>query len=557
MKLTRRGFNGMIGTAILAETWKAAWPALTNSATVAAQATTAETDKLTSLSLTEVSEMIHARTVTSTHLVKALLDRINIYNPKVNCYITVMGKDALAQAAILDEEQKAGRFRGPLHGIPIGLKDNIDTAGIRTTAASPMFKDRVPTEDAEIVRRLKTSGAVIIGKLNLHEFALGCTGDISYFGPTRNPWALDHVTGGSSAGSAAALSADLVYGALGTDTGGSIRCPSAWCGTVGLKPTVGLVSIRGIIPCSASLDHCGPMARTVEDCALMLGQMAGYDQLDIFSVPSTPVDYVKEMHQPTKNFRLGTPASFYDHVEPEIDVAVKEALAVLTKLTAGVTSNAPLWDGLPGGGTGDAEYYHHELIEKYGLNYMAPTRPRYERMENPPPGAKIATAADSAKAHQKLALTRRMIDASFTNFDLVVVPTTRLQAPKINDSLADEMKNASRTTGGSNSGKIYDWFSSGGGCFNTQPFDAYGIPAISLPCGFTKAGMPIGLMIAGPHFTEGKVLALAYAYQQATDWHKRQPPLRADTVVPPIIEGKPDAKPWDAKPSEEGKESGS
>ena len=546
-KLTRRSFTGMAGTALLAETFAAAWPAISRAAS-------APDTALTELSLTEVSARIHARTVTSTQLVQALLDRINVMNPKVNCYITVMGKQALAQAAELDAEAKSGKFRGPLHGIPIGLKDNIDTAGTRTTAASPMFKDRVPTEDAAIVTRLKASGAIILGKLNLHEFALGCTGDISYFGPSRNPWALDHVTGGSSAGSAAALSAEMVYGALGTDTGGSIRCPSAWCGTVGLKPTVGLVSIRGIVPCSASLDHCGPMARTVEDCALMLGPMAGYDPLDIFSVPSEPVDYVKAMHQPVKSFRLGTPASFYDHVEPEIDAAVKAALVVLTSLTAGVTSSAPLWDGLPGGGTGDAEFYHHELIEKYGLNYMPPTRPRYERMENPPPGAHIATAADSAKSHQKLALTRRMIDAQFTDFDLVVVPTTRLQAPKINDSLANEMKMAS-SAGSGGSGKIYDWFTSGGGCFNTQPFDAFGIPAISLPCGFTKAGMPIGLMIAAPHFQEGKVLALAYAYQQATDWHKRRPPLTAETPVPPIIEGKPDAKPDEAKTADPSKTS--
>jgi aspartyl-tRNA(Asn)/glutamyl-tRNA(Gln) amidotransferase subunit A len=529
--LTRRTFNGLLGGAVLAP--RIGW----------AFADAAADDALAALSLTEISARIHAHQVTSTELVKALLDRINVYNPKVNCYITVMGKAALAQAAELDAEAQAGKFRGPLHGVPIGLKDNIDTAGVRTTAASPMFKDRVPTEDAAIVTKLKAAGAIIMGKLNLHEFALGCTGDISYFGPSRNPWALDHVTGGSSAGSAAAVSAALVYGALGTDTGGSIRCPSAWCGTVGLKPTVGLVSIRGIIPCSASLDHCGPMARTVEDCALMLGQMAGYDPLDIFSVPSTPVDYVKEMHQPVKSFRLGTPASFYDHVEPEIDKAVKAALVVLAGLTAGITSDAPLWDGLPGGGTGDAEFYHHELIEKYGLNYMPPTRPRYERMENPPPGAHVATAADSAKAHQKLALTRRLIDAQFTNFDLVVVPTTRLQAPKINDSLANETKSASSGAGGS--GKVYDWFTSGGGCFNTQPFDAYGIPAISLPCGFTEAGMPIGLMIAAPHFQEGKVLALAYAYQQATDWHKKTPPLTPSTPVPPIVEGKPDAK--DAK----------
>jgi aspartyl-tRNA(Asn)/glutamyl-tRNA(Gln) amidotransferase subunit A len=555
MKLTRRGFNGMVGAALLTETFAAAWPPLSRAAMSAAPKIPAESDRLASLSLTEVSGMIHARTVTSTQLVKALLDRINVYNPKVNCYITVMGKEALAQAEVLDAEQKAGKFRGPLHGIPLGLKDNIDTAGTRTTAASPMFKDRVPTEDADIVVRLKRSGAIILGKLNLHEFALGCTGDISYFGPSRNPWALDHVTGGSSAGSAAALSADLVYGALGTDTGGSIRCPSAWCGTVGLKPTIGLVSIRGIIPCRASLDHCGPMARTVEDCALMLGQMAGYDPIDVFSVPSTPVDYVKEMHQSVKGFCLGTPASFYDHVEPEIEKAVKAALEVLIGLTAGVTSSAPLWDGLPGNGIGDTDFYHHDLIAKYGLNYMPLDRSRFARIDNPPAGTKPATAADAARDHQLLATTRRLIDSHFNGFDLVVVPTTRQNPAKINDSLAREAKASPSGEPGGSDSKVYDWFAPGGGCTNTSPFDAYGIPAISVPCGFTSNGMPIGLMIAGPHFTEGKVLALAYAYQQATDWHKRQPPLTPDTVVPPIVEGNPDAKPKDAKVPEESKES--
>ncbi len=538
MKLSRRSFGKLAGGAVVAETLLGNWR-------IAVAADGAD-DELTTKSLTEVSVMIHNRTVTSKQLVTALLDRIAVYNPKVNCYITVMGKEALAQAEQLDAEAKAGKFRGPLHGIPIGLKDNIDTAGTRTTAASPMFKDRVPTEDADIVRRLKNAGAVIMGKLNLHEFALGCTGDVSYFGPTRNPWNLAYVTGGSSAGSAAALAADLVFGALGTDTGGSIRVPSAWCGTVGLKPTVGLVSIRGIIPCTADLDHCGPMARTVEDVALMLGQMTGYDNLDIFSVPSTPEDYVKSMRQPVNGFRLGTPQSFYDHLEPEIDAAVKTALDVLTKLTAGVTSSAPLWDGLPGSGMGDADFYHHDLIEKYGLNYMPPTRARFERMENPPPGTKASTAADAARAHQMLMLTRRMIDSSFKDFDLVVVPTTRQYPPKINDSLAREASGGGMPGGGGAAGgktpKVYDFFEGAAGCSNTSPFDAYGVPAISLPCGFTRDGMPIGLMIAGPHFSEGKVLALAYAYQQATDWHTKRPPLAQDTPVPPIIEGKPTAE---------------
>jgi aspartyl-tRNA(Asn)/glutamyl-tRNA(Gln) amidotransferase subunit A len=521
--LTRRDFARLLGASAAAAAFTS-WPSRAEAA-----------DDLTALSLTEASARIHARTVTSTGLTQALIDRIAIYNPKVNAYITVMAQEALAQAAMLDAEAKAGKFRGPLHGIPIALKDNIDTAGTRTTAASPMFKDRVPTEDADIVARLKRNGAVIMGKLNLHEFALGCTGDISYFGPARNPWQLAYVTGGSSSGSAAATISALAFGTLGTDTGGSIRCPSAWCGTVGLKPTVGLVSIRGIIPCRASLDHCGPIARSVEDVALMLGQMTGYDNLDIYSVPSTPEDYVKAMHQPVKSFRLGTPASFYDHVDPEIDKAVQAALVVLTGLTAGVTSHAPLWDGLPGYGVGDTEVYHHDLIEKYGLNYMGPDRARFARIDNPPAGTKPLTAVDAGRDKQQLALTRRLVDSHFTNFDLVVVPTTRQKAAKINETLALEAK--AGAANGPTDNKVYDWFAPGGGCTNTSPFDAYGIPAISLPCGFTSNGMPIGLMIAGPHFAEGKVLALAYAYQQATDWHLKRPPLTPDTPVPPIVEG--------------------
>jgi aspartyl-tRNA(Asn)/glutamyl-tRNA(Gln) amidotransferase subunit A len=526
MKLTRRQFSTLCGGAALAATVSKAWPAAFE-----------DVEALTGKSLTEISAMIRAKSVTSTQLVQALLTRIEVFNPKVNAYITVMGKQALAQAAELDAEQKAGKFRGPLHGIPIALKDNIDTAGTRTTAASPMFKDRIPTEDATIVEKLKKSGAIILGKLNLHEFAIGCTGDISYFGPARNPWALDHVTGGSSSGSGAAVRMDMCFGALGTDTGGSIRVPSAWCGIVGLKPTIGLVSIKGIIPCSADLDHCGPMARTVEDVALMLGEMTGYDADDIYSVPSQPVDYVKAMKQtPIAGMRLGTPASFYDHVDPEVSTAITKALAVLSTMTKGVTSDAPLMEfSLVSGGLGDASAYHEDLIRKYGLSYMLPDRTRFERMMNPPAGTKVATAADDARARERLRTMRRTIDNVFKDFDIVVVPTIRAMPPKINDSLAKE------TAGAATSTKVYDWFEGSSACSNTSPFDVYGIPAISVPCGFSKTGLPIGMMIAAPHFQEAKVLALAYAYQNATDWHKRTPTLTADTVVPPIVEGKPPA----------------
>ncbi len=533
-KLTRRDFTANLtaicGGALALGSFAALWPARL----LAAPETAAPADdELSHLTLLEASTRIHNRTVTATQLTRALLARIAVYDPKVNAYITVMAADALRQAAQLDEEAKAGRFRSPLHGIPIALKDNIDTAGTRTTAASPMFKTRVPTEDAEVVTRLKASGAVILGKLNLHEFALGCTGDVSYFGPSRNPWDLQLVTGGSSGGSGAAVSADLCYGALGTDTGGSIRVPSSWCGIVGIKPTTGLVSIRGIIPCLASLDHCGPMARTVEDVALMLTQLTGYDALDVFSVQHPAEDYVQLMKQPVSSFRLGAPVEFYDHLEPEVAEIVATATAVLTRLTQGVTSRATLPDFPEGesffNALGDTAAYHEPLIKQSGMNYMPPTINDMKEIEAP------ATAADSARSHNELVMIRRKVDTAFREIDLVVVPTTTSLPKPIEDSLKVEMSDRKPT-------KAYDFFDPTSGCTNTAPFDVYGIPALTLPCGFSKSGLPVGLMIAGPHFSEGKVLALAYAFQQATDWHRRKPNLSPGMPVPPLIEAPEETK---------------
>ncbi len=529
MEWTRRELGVLAGAALGAGTTGAAY------ARAAQEKSGAKADVLPQLTLAEASALIQGRKTTSTDLTRALLDRISTLNPKVNCYITVMAGEALAQAAALDAELQAGRSRGPLHGVPIAIKDNIDTAGTRTTAASPMFKDRVPTEDAEIIRRLKAAGAVIIGKLNLHEFAFGCTGDVSYYGPARNPWSLDRVTGGSSSGSGAAVAASLAYGALGTDTGGSVRVPSAWCGIVGLKPTYGLVSIRGIIPGALSLDHCGPMARTVEDVALMLGPMAGYDPLDICSVESEPQNYVQAMRQPVDRLRLSAPQSFYDHLDPDIEPVVMAALAQLTRLTAGVTSRAPLWEGEIAGGRGDTALYHRELVEKYGMEYMGPTAAWVEQAVNPPAGAKVPTAADNARETQRLMTMRRMIDKVFRDFDLVVVPTTRMAAPRINDALEVE-RGYAEGGGEAKAKKVYDFYIADNGCANTYPFDSFGIPAVTVPCGFTKAGLPVGIMIAGPHFAEGRVLALAYAYEQSTGWKSRSPALNGQTPVPPIVE---------------------
>ena len=293
--LTRRAFTTSLvaGTALA----RSARPALAQPAQVPSD--------LTTLTLTDAAALVRAGRVSAVDLTSACLARIDTYNPKLNAFITVTRELALARARTLDAELKAGTVRGPLHGVPIALKDNIDTAGIRTTAASAVFDDRVPTEDAEVTRRLLAAGAVVLGKLNLHEFANGGTSATSYYGPVRNPWALDRNPGGSSGGSAAAVSAGLCFGALGTDTGGSIRTPASYCSIVGLKPTYGLVSIRGIIPLVLSLDHCGPMTRTVADAALMLQVLAGYDRLDIASVEHAAEDYVAALATSVKGLRVG------------------------------------------------------------------------------------------------------------------------------------------------------------------------------------------------------------------------------------------------------------
>ena len=476
---------------------------------VAAFADTSE--DLSRLSLAEASARIRGRTVTPTQLTEACLARIQIYNPKLNAFITVLREQALAQAREMEAEQRAGRFRSPLHGIPLALKDNIDTAGIRTTAASAVFDDRVPDHDAEVTRRLKEAGAVFVGKTNLHEFAMGGTSATSYYGPVRNPWALDRNPGGSSGGSASAIAADLCFGALGTDTGGSIRTPSSFCGVVGLKPTYGLVSIRGIIPLTLSLDHCGPIVRTTEDAAILLNVLAGYDKLDIASVEHGKEDYVAAMKQPISGLRLGIPrAPFFDLLDADVEKAVEEAIGVVAKLTKGV-KDVSLPSTRDINLNGEAFAYHEEFYTHGSGRYQIPTR---RALEN---GASLK-ASDYVRARWKLELIRRTIDDAFSDFDLVVLPTRRRTPRKIDAAIKLEESDKRRNPELENTGQ----------------FDVYGIPAISVPCGFTSAGLPVGLMIAGPRFSEGRVLALAAAYERATEWHKRRPPLTPDTVVPPL-----------------------
>lgn len=477
--------------------------------------------------LAEASRRIHERTITSVELTQQYLDRIAAYNPKLNAFITVMRESALAQAAAMDAEAKKGHFRGPLHGIPIVLKDNIDTAGTRTTAASQIFDDRVPTEDAFVTAKLKAAGAVLLGKANMHEFAMGHTSASTYFGPVRNPWALDRTPAGSSGGCAVAVISEMCVAAVGTDTGGSVRMPAAYCSMVGLKPTYGLVSIRGIIPLTYSLDHCGPMTRTTEDAALLLNAMVGYDKLDVASVEHAREDYTQTMKQPVAKLRLGIPrAPYFDRLDPEIAAATETALALLRTMTASMHDvELPSTGGFAALAlNAETQAYHRQLYRRGKQSYSLSIRRSLETglkslddVSDEPCSEKVA---DYIESSWNLTLTRRTIDDAFTDFDLVVLPTMRLLPPTINESLSREEDPKPREPEIDN---------------NCRPFDVWGIPAISIPCGFSKSGLPIGLMIAGPRFSEGRVLALAHAYEQATDWHTKRPALTPETSVPAIV----------------------
>jgi len=477
---------------------------------------TAEQERLSRLSLADAAAEIRAGKVTAIQLTEAVLARIDVYDTKLDAYITVMREQALAQAKVLDAEAAAGKFRGPLHGVPLALKDNVDTAGVRTTGGSAAFADRIPAEDAPVVTRMVAAGAIIIGKTDLQEFAMG-GGESSYFGPSRNPWNLAHNTGGSSSGSGAAVSAFLAYGAIGTDTGGSIRMPASFSGIVGHKPTYGLVPIRGIIPLRATMDHAGPMTRTVKDAALMLNVLAGYDKFDITSAEHAPKDdYVAALNQPVNRLRLGLPVGFNDHLDPEVEAAFKEALVVLNRLTAGSKEMSLPPSPRPINGHAETLAWHEPHAALFSL-YQIPQRRRVEAWKKDGAGP----AVDYVQDMWKVQLARRTIDDVFADagVDLVVTTTHRILPPKLDDLLARAYSTAATDPHITS---------------NCWAFNYFGLPSISIPCGFSKDGLPIGLMISGPRFSDGKVLALAHAYEQATQWHKKQPPLTPETPKPEI-----------------------
>ncbi len=462
------------------------------------------------LSISEAAELLRQKKISPVDLTTACLDRIERLNPVLNAFITVTDESAMAQARVAEDEIQRGEWRGPLHGIPIGLKDLIDTAGVRTTCGSALFADRVPTEDADVVQRLKRAGAVLLGKQNLQEFAYGGTSASSHYGAVHNPWNPKHIAGGSSGGSAAAVAAGMCFAAIGSDTGGSIREPAAFCGIVGLKPTYGRVSTRGVFPLSWSLDHVGPICRNVRDAALMLEAIAGYDALDPTCVdwPTEPyAQYANALSRKTDfsiGVRMGVARQpFFADLDRDIELAINEAIEVIRRMSH--ISSQVIEVDLPSVPTAVQAPEVYAVHKDYYANSPELYRPWMRARL-----AQAATADTVAYVTDRFALerARRKVNDVFAEVDLLITPTSPVPPITI-----EEASNMSPNPAGE------VWLR------NTRPFNAYGLPTISIPTGFTSAGLPIGLQIAGPRFGEGSVLAFAHAFEQATDWHKRAPTL--------------------------------
>lgn len=485
--LDRRAFVGGLGATVALASVPAA----------------AQTGDLTELTIQQAGALIRAGDLSPVELTRAYLERIERLDGRVNAYITVTAALALEQAARLEAEIATGRWRGPLHGIPIALKDNIDTGGILTTAASAVFADRVPSDDAEVYRRLKEAGAVLLGKLNMHEFAYGGSSAITHFGPVHNPWNLDYIPGGSSGGSAAAVSARLCAAALGTDTLASIRLPAAYCGVVGLKATHGLASIEGIVPVSRSLDHVGPLTRTVADAAFVMQAIAAYDSADPTSIESSPPSYAAALTISTSNLRVGVPRRpYFAALDPDIERVTAIAIGVIEQLVGGVRDVI-----LP-----EPPSFEVLLVEAFGYHERYLEDPRNDARYDPTTRARIVAAGQFSvgtyiNALRDLISIRREVQEVFRDVDLIVTPTTPVMPTTIANAEVPATDTGAEST-----------------VRNTAPFNLYGIPTISVPCGFSRLGLPIGLQISGPKLGEIDVLALAHAYEQVTRWHVERPP---------------------------------
>jgi len=464
--------------------------------------------ELCSLTLEELSSLLREKQVSPVEVTQAHLKRIDTLDKAINAYITVMWDQALVDAQRCEKEILRGDYRGPLHGVPVALKDLYDTAGVPTTAGSKIYAHRVPSEDATVVARLRAAGAVVIGKTNLHEFAYGVTTDSSYFGPTRNPWDLQRVPGGSSGGSAAAVAAGLCMAATGSDTGGSIRIPAALCGIVGLKPTYGRVSCHGLLPLSWALDHPGPMARTVYGAAIILAAMAGLDPSDPATLAVPVPDYTAELGGGMSRLRIGVDTDWaLSGIHKEVRTAFKEALEVLRGLGAEVVELAVprVKEGMDAALTilmAEATAIHEGFLLTRADDYQSDVRERLEQ-------GFAVRGADYGRARRMGELVRRDLAILFEKVDLLTTPACAIPAPRIG---------AREVTIEGESVPVMVPLTR-----YTRIFNLAGLPAISVPCGFSSDGLPLGLQLVGRAWDEVTVLRAAHAYEAATEWTRHRP----------------------------------
>jgi aspartyl-tRNA(Asn)/glutamyl-tRNA(Gln) amidotransferase subunit A len=484
---------------------------------------------LAQLTLHDAADKLHKREFTAVELTESVYERIAEIEPRVRAYLTLAHDSALQDAERADERLKKNASGGALLGIPVAIKDNFLTKGLRTTCASKILGDFIPPYDATVISKIRSAGAVIIGKTNLDEFAMGSSAENSAFFPTCNPWNVERIPGGSSGGSAAAVAADECTAALGTDTGGSIRQPAACCGVVGLKPTYGRVSRYGIIAFASSMDQVGPMTKDVRDCALLLEAIAGHDPADSTSVNSPVPRYSEMLAGDIKQIRIGVPKEYFvSGVAAEVRDAVRKAINELAKqgavieeislpyteyavavyyivATAEASSNLARYDGMRYGYRANAG----DLLDTYMLSRAAGFGAEVKRRIML--GTYVLSAgyydAYYLKAQKVRTLIKQGFEEAFKNCDLIITPTAPTTAFALGEKLQDPLQMYLSDV-----------------C--TISVNLAGLPAVSLPCGFDKDGMPIGMQLIGKHFDEATILRVAHHYEQSTPWHAQKPKLR-------------------------------
>ena len=457
--------------------------------------------ELLKLTISELAPKIQSREVSPVEVTEAALAQADRLQPTLNSFITILHEEARSQAKEREAALARGEYRGPLHGIPIGIKDNIASAGIRTTVGSKVLADHVPDEDAQVVRLCKEAGAIVLGKENLEEFAAGVTSNNPNYGAVHNPWALDHIPGGSSGGGGANVAACVTFASLGTDLGGSVRIPGSLCGVVGLKQTFGRVSQRGLLVTSFNGDHIGPMTRSVTDSALVLQAIAGYDPLDPSTVPVPVPDYPAAVERGVRGLTMGIPTNHYfDPLDSEVAAAVRRAIAALEEL--GVESKEVAMPSmryvgaLRAAGMADSLVTHEPYIDAHRQDYGPDVL--YRTL-----AGRFVLGRDYSKAMKVQRIIKEEHARVLQEVDILVTSTAPVPAPRI-DAATFTLGGAEHRVRGPGSGMISR---------NTSPSNATGLPAITVPCCFTQAGLPIGLQLIGRPFEEETLFRVAFRYE--------------------------------------------